>query len=97
MAARDLGAAIGAKGSVESIRRRAREAVEFARELGLPVVGNHLGYWMARSEKEWRDYREARVKGNRFDFVRMKKATTAISEKLTGQGKLFPTNTTQFN
>ena len=97
MAARDLGGRIGLKGSVESIRRAVRAAVTAARELGLPVIANHEGYWMGRDEREWRDYQEARKRELRFDFVRMRKATIAVSEKVTGQGKLFNTNTTQFN
>jgi len=76
----------------ETLRRRVREAVTFAREvLGYRVCANDAGYWPARKHSEWEAYRRAVEKGAKFAFVRMRRMERAVGERLNKQGLLFET------
>lgn len=74
----------------ETLRRRVREAVEFAREtLGVRICANDQGYWIARNAAEWAAYLNARKAGLRFAFAAIGTAQRAAVEALAEQGSLF--------
>ena len=76
----------------ETLRRRVREAVAFAREaLGYRICANDAGYWLARKHSEWEAYRRAAEKGAKFAFVRMRRTERAVGERMGKQGLLFET------
>jgi len=81
------------KGGHESLRRRVREAVAHARkELGARICANGDGYWLARTHREWREYIDAVATKAKFQFVRMRQANEAVTDRIGEQGKLFETN-----
>jgi len=48
-----------------------------------------LGYWLARSDREWSEYLESRKANARFEFAMVRDMRTAARERATGQGDLF--------
>lgn len=87
--ARGVAFVLGLTGNTEAQRRRIREAVELCRRRGLRVCANADGYWLARSNAEWADYKEARKSGARFEFVRIRKMAEAATAATGRQGLLF--------
>jgi len=81
-------------GDVETKRRTVRTIIRLLRdEDGYAICADihptEGGYWIARSDQEWRDYKEARKRQARFGFVAVRRMATASQEKRDGQGRLF--------
>ncbi len=89
VSARQLAAELCIVGNAEVVKRRIREAVEYAREHGHMVCANGEGYWLARDAAEYTAYEETRTARTKFEFVRRKKRRKAVSERNTGQQVLF--------
>ncbi len=89
VSARQLAADLHIVGNAEVVKRRIREAVEYAREHGHMVCANGEGYWLARDAAEYAAYEETRMARTKFEFVRRKKRRKAVSERNTKQGMLF--------
>ncbi len=76
--------------SHETMRRRIRDAVKYARETnGERICADGDGYWMARSAQEWADYKAAVGHGVRYRFVAVKRAQAAVTHRMNGQAMLF--------
>ena len=86
--AKSLAATCGIKGAHETLRRRIREAVTFAREgTGLRICANSSGYWLARDASEWKSYLQAVALGARFKFVKLAKTKAAVTDRMNRQEK----------
>ena len=75
--------------NAETLRRRVREAADYARKHGHMVCANGAGYWLARSVAEYARYEASRKSGAKFEFVAQKQRQRAVSERNTRQGVLF--------
>lgn len=78
----------------ETKRRRVRELVKELHEVdGVRICADDHstqgGYWIARSDAEWRDYLEARRAKLRFGFVAARKAQAAAGDRTSGQATMF--------
>lgn len=86
--ARWLAGLCGVTGGHETVRRRMREAVSYAREeLGWRICAGRGGYWLARNAAEWEAYKAAAGRKARFTFVRLSRAQRAASERISQQGR----------
>lgn len=78
----------------ESRKRTVRAIVRLAREDkdegGYRICANLAGgYWLARSEREWTDYEEARRRKATFEFVHVRRMQEAAIDAGNKQGRLF--------
>ncbi len=85
----EIAALCGADGSRETRRRRVRSLVQMARLAGLRICAESRGYWLARSDAEWKAYCEAVKNKAIYKFVALAKQQKAANETRNGQGKLF--------
>lgn len=82
----------------ETRRRRVRELIRTLREeegaricAGYrkdAVQGSELGYWAARSEREWQAYLESRRSSARFEFALTRRMADAAADRNGGQMRL---------
>ena len=79
-------------GDRESKRRIVRKLIEHMHERGTRICADFSsksgGYWIARNDREWRDYRVSREIHARFEFVALRKMKTAAMERQSGQAVL---------
>ncbi len=89
----ELAERLAIEGNHESKRRSIRKLVEKLHAGGYAVCadchGTEGGYWLARSDKEWHEYKETRQGGARFEFVRARQMAVAARERSDGQQVMF--------
>ena len=76
-------------GDTEAKRRTVRTIVKLLRDDGYAICADihptEGGYWLARNDQEWADYKEARRRKARFGFVAVARMATASQERRDGQ------------
>jgi hypothetical protein len=85
--------ALNCGGNRERKRRTVREAVEAMHRRGQRICADchptEGGYWMARSDGEWKEYQEARKQQTRYQFVRLAELHRSANELRSGQKTLW--------
>ena len=80
---------VAPNGNREWRRRRVRGRAEELRGAGYEVCAGNDGYWLARSGSAYAEYLDAVRRNAVFRFVAARKMAVAVSEKATGQQRLF--------
>lgn len=85
-----LAGRLGFVGDRETKRRKVRRVILRIRLWGHRVCASLAnGYWLARNDTEWREYREAVTRKLCFRFKDLNDQKRAAAERVTRQGRLF--------
>lgn len=89
MTAAQIAARLGLSGCRETQRRRVRAMTLALRDKGCRIVANQIdGIWLARNDREWRDYLEGRkIEAKTILGVTHPRIRQAVESK--GQGLLY--------
>lgn len=89
MTAAQIAARLGLSGCRETQRRRVRAMTLALRDKGCRIVANQIdGIWLARNDREWRDYLEGRkIEAKTILGVTHPRIRWAVESK--GQGLLY--------
>lgn len=89
----ELADALALDGNREAKRRKVRRIVEALHDEGHRICADCAsdgGYWLARSDEEWRSYKESRRSAARFKFVAVRTMSDRSRDRRNGQAFLFP-------